>query len=413
MSIFGALRRERRALTESEWLLRALGATATATGRQIGANEALHISATYACVRVIAETIGSLPLVVYRRLASGGKVRDPGYPLYRLLHDQANPVMTSMEVREALTGHAVLHGNGYAEIERDGGDGIRALWPLRPDRMTVFSDPATDEPRYLYTAPDGRQVAIPWQNVLHLRNFGSGGLTGYSTIELFRESYALALAAEEYGARFFANDSRPGGVLEVPHKLRDPERLKASWEAAHRGMRESWRVAVLEEGVTWKQIGIPPKDAEFLGLRKFQIAEIARIFRVPLHMIGELDRATFSNIEHQALEFVMHTVRPWAVRWEQVIMRDLFFRQPGARGRFAEHVLDGLLRGDALARAQALAIQRQNGVLTANEWREIENRNPIEGGDALLVNGNMLPIGPDSRPAGAAPEGPATGEGGD
>jgi HK97 family phage portal protein len=405
MSILGALKRERRALTESEWLLKALGGNVSITGRQVGASDALRISAVYACVRIIAETIASLPLVTYRRLERG-KERNPRHRLYRLLHDLPNPEMTALELREALTGHAVLRGVAYANIQRDNQGQVTALWPLRPDRMTAFRDPATSAPRYLYTLPSGEQVRLEQQDLLRLRNFGSGDdLNGYSTISLFRETYGLALAAEEYGARFFANDSRPGGVLEVRGKLKDPERLKESWENAHRSMTDAWRVAILEEGVTWKQIAIPPRDAEFLGLRKFQISEIARIFRVPLHMIAELDRATFSNIEHQAIEFVVHTIRPWAVRWEQAIARDLWPGQVGEQTHFSEHVLDGLLRGDALARAQALAIQRQNGALTANEWREIENRNPLPGGDELLVNGNMLPAGQVGRPEAGA-EGP-------
>lgn len=407
MGVMSRLKHERRALTESEWLLKALGVHDSYTGRSVGVDQALTSTAVFGCVRIIAESVGSLPLPVYRRLQPQGKERDPRHPLYRLLHDAPNPEMIALAFREALTGHTLLRGNGYAEIQRDEAERVIALWPLRPDRMRVTRDEA-GELAYVYDLPEGKPVRLPTFNVLHLPGFGGDGLTGYSVISYFREAVALALAVEEYGGRFFGNNARPGGVLQVQKTL-SPEaakRLKTSWETLQGGLANAHRVAVLEEGVTWQQVGIPPEDAQFLETRRFQTTEIARIFRVPPHMIGDLERATFSNIEHQSLEFVMHTLRPWLVRWEQALGRDVFARQPGGSTRFAEHLVDGLLRGDAKARADALAVQRQNGVITANEWREIENRNPHPDGDALLVNGNMIP----ATQAGRAGQPATTGE---
>jgi HK97 family phage portal protein len=388
-----------------------LDTSPTAAGRAVTEESALSSVAVYACVRVIAETVATLPLLVYRRLGRG-RERAPDHPLYPLLHDQANPEQTAVEFRENLLGHALLWGNGYAEIERGPGGSIRALWPLRPDRMAVERDRA-DRLVYTYELPDGGRVPFPFASVLHLRGFG-GGLTGLSPVAMAREAIGLSLAVEEYGARFFGNDSRPGGVLQYPGTLSDEAltRLKSSWEQGMRGLAHRHRVAVLEGGVSWQQIGIPPQDAQFLDTRKFQLGEIARLFRVPPHLIGELDRATWGNIEHQAIDFVVHTIRPWLVRTEQALRRDLFGLLP-ARLRddyHAEHLVDGLLRGDAMSRAQALATQRQNGVITANEWREIENRNPIAGGDELLVNGTMVPVDQAGRAAdgaGGAAAGPS------
>lgn len=376
----------------------------TAAGKTITPETAVAYLPVYACVRVIAETVASLPLLVYRRLERG-RERDPRHPLYPVLHDQPNPEMTSFEFWEAMLGNALLWGNAYAEIERAGGT-IKALWPLRPDRMEAVRDRA-DRLSYVYILPDGQPVTFRPEQI-----FRWGCTGGLSPVAVARQAIGMGLAAEEFGARFFGNDSRPGGILTMDGKLSDTgaESLRRSWESMHSGSQNRWRVAVLENGVTWQAIGIPPKDAQYLELRKFQALEIARLYRVPPHLIQELDRATWGNIEHQAIDFVTHTIRPWAVRIEKAIGRDLFGATPSRRTHYAEFLVDGLLRGDAVTRATALATQRQNGVLTANEWREIENRNPMDGGDALLVNGNMLPADQVGLPPAPTPAPEPTGD---
>lgn len=359
----------------------------TATGRSVSASTAMNASAVFACVRVRAETVASLPWPVYRRLSGGGKERDPSHPLYELLHDQPNPEQTAIEFRENLIGHLDLWGNAYAEIDWDARGRVRALYPLRPDRVT--EEERDGQVYYVVTLPDGERKGLPAWRVWHTRGF-----MGQSVIANARESIGLALAGEEYGARFFGNDSRPGGVLKSPKVLTKEaaKNLKESWEAAHSGLENRHRVAVLEEGVEWQQIGIPPEDAQYLELRQFQVVDIARFFRVPPHKIASLERATFSNIEHQSIEFVVDCIRPICVRLEQSARRCLLTTEERPTW-IAEHVIDGLLRGDTASRYQAYAIGRQWGWLSADDIRELENQNPLPDGQgqSYLVPMNMTP----------------------
>lgn len=401
MSLLGRLVERRvHPMNETEWLLKALGGQATATGRQVGHTDALRIAAVYACIRVISETVASVPFVTYKRIGKNREV-DRNYHLYDVLHSAPNPEMTAIEVREVVTGHAVGRGNGYAEIVYDGLGRVRELWPLLSQYMEVFRRDDNGELAYLYTVPStGEKRALTWRQVFHLRNFGGDGLSGYSTIQLFRETFGLALAQEEFGARFYDNNSRPSGILESPRPMSKTAiaRLRESWDAAHKGLTNSHRVAILEGGVTWKQTSISQKDAEYVLGQKFTIAQIARIYRVPLHMIGELDKATFSNIEHQGIEFTTHTIRPWCVRWEQTSQRDLYARQPGARSHYSEHNLEGLMRGSTVDRYNAYHVSLQDGWQSINEVRERENLNPVEGGDDLRVPVNMQTLDQALKP---------------
>ncbi len=409
-SLIAPERRETTLRDPARWLLDWVsGGTPSASGKHVNETLALSYSAVYACVRVIAETIASLPWIVYRRLPDGGKERAVSHRLYSILHDAPNPEMTRVEFVETIVGHLELWGNAYAEIESDGSGRVTALWPLRPDRMTVL-EPTSERGRmYVYALADGSQTALTPGKILHFRGLGGDGRFGYSPIRLAREAIGLGLAAEEFGARFFANDSRPGGVLQHPGRLSESaaKRLKESWEDLHRSLTNKHRVAILEEGITWQSIGIPPEDAQFLETRKFQTEEIARIFRVPLHKIQNLDRATFSNIEHQAIEFVVDTVRPRCVRLEQRVNQQLFsdtFRQT----HFSEFLLDGLLRGDIKSRYEAYQSARYAGWMTTNEIRERENLNPIDGGDALWMPVNMANAATYGGPAPGAKTGGAT-----
>lgn len=381
-----------------------LGLTSrVASGISVTENSALTSSAVFGCVRVLAETVASLPLIVYQRVGEG-KERAPDHYLYNLLHDRPNEFMTSFEFRETLMGHLTLWGNAYTEIEYDARGRTRQLWPLRPDRMLRVEMTADGRRAYQYMLPSGETVWLSDNNVWHLRGFGGDGLNGYSVIRLMRESIGLGLAAESFGARFFGNDARPGGILEHPGVLGEEahKRLRESWESRHGGLSGSHRVAILEEGLQYKQIGIPPEDAQFLETRRFQVIEIARAFRVPPHMLGDLERATFSNIEHQSIDFVVHTIRPWLVRWEQSIQQRLMLAEERERF-YAEFLVDGLLRGDTQTRYQAYAVGRQNGWLSANDIRELENMNPVEGGDVYLVPLNMVPAGEAGIAASRAP----------
>lgn len=411
MSLFrrALLGGEQRTMTLAEldsWLDTAQygGGTKTDAGLWVDPSTAMTSAVVYSCVNVLAQTIGALPLLVYRRLAAGGKERAPEHRLYDLLHDAPNPEMTAYELRSCLVGHQCLWGNAYCEIERSDA-GIKGLWPLRPDRMTPARD-LDNRLVYDYKLPDGTTKRFQFAQIMHWRGLSSNGIIGYSPIRQAAESIGLDLATRKAGTTFFGNDSRPGGVLRHPGKLSKEAatRLRDTWEAGHRGLEQRQRVAVLEEGVEWQQIGIPPEDAQYLDTRKYGRSEIAGLYRVPLHMINDLERATFSNIEHQSLEFVKFTLTPWLVQIEQAIKRDLFGISEGKRSHFAEHLVEGLLRGDSQGRAAYLQTMRQNGALSGDEWRELDNLNPIPGGKgkAFWQPANMNELG--AKPPPPAPE---------
>jgi HK97 family phage portal protein len=370
----------------------------TTAGKNVNEHSAMQMTAVYSCVRILSEAVAGLPLHVYRNTDNGGKEKAIDHPLFRLLHDEPNPEMTSFNFRETLMGHLLLWGNAYAQIIRNGKGEIVGLYPLMPNKMTVDRD-SKGNLYYLYTrgtedAPtmEGSQVYLPPSDVLHIPGLGFDGLVGYSPIAMAKNAIGMAIATEEYGAKFFANGAAPGGVLEHPGTIKDPQRVKDSWNSVYQGSSNAHRVAVLEEGMKYQQIGISPEQAQFLETRKFQINEIARIFRVPPHMVGDLEKSSFSNIEQQSLEFVKYTLDPWVCRWEQSMARRLLLDSEKPR-YFIKFNVDGLLRGDYQSRMNGYAIGRQNGWMSANDIRELENLDRIpadQGGDAYLINGNML-----------------------
>lgn len=381
------------------WLLDALGGTPSAAGTRVNPRTALSAPAIQAAVRVIAETVGTLPLLVYERLERG-KRRAIEHPLYPILREQPNPEMTACVWLETQMAHLLLWGNAYSEIQRNGRGEVVALWPLLPDRTRLVRR-GDGEGFYETSVPDGTTVRLRREDVLHVPGLTFDGRTGLAAILLARESVGLTLAAEEYGARFFSNAAQPSGVLEHPGQLSEEavRRLREAWQATYGGLTNAHRVAILEEGMKWQQIGADNRNAQFVDTRKFQATESARLFRVPPHLIGDLERATFSNIEHQQIEFVVYTLRPYLVRWEQAINTRLFSQ--AARGRFfAEFLIEGLLRGDTQSRYAAYAVGRQWGWLSADDVRELENMNPLpdEQGGIYLVPANMLSAGALSDP---------------
>ncbi len=360
----------------------------TASGKTVNERTAMQTTAVYACVRILAETIASLPLNVYRS-TDNGKEKAIDHQLYYLLHDEPNPEMTSFVFRETLMSHLLLWGNAYAQIIRDGRGRILALYPLLPDRMTV--DRTTDGQLYFEYRKDTGYVILRPEDILHIPGLGFDGLVGYSPIAMAKNAIGMAIATEEYGGKFFANGASPGGVLEHPGVVKDPARIRESWNTVYQGSGNAHRIAVLEEGMKFQPIGIPPEQAQFLETRKFQTEEICRIFRVPPHLVANLDKATFSNIEHQSISFVVHTIRPWLVRLEQGMNKALL--TPSEKGQyFVGFVVDGLLRGDYASRMQGYAIGIQNGFLSPNDVRTLENMNTIEHGDIYAMNGNMLKL---------------------
>ena len=372
----------------------------TTSGKRVNEMSAMQMTAVYSCVRILAEAMAGLPLHLYRYTDNGSKEKAIEHPLYWLLHDEPNPEMTSFIFRETLMTHLLLWGNAYAQIVRNGKGEVLGLYPLMPNKMSVDRD-ADGRLWYTYTrstdeAPTmkGSTVKLHPYDVLHIPGLGFDGLVGYSPIAMAKNAIGMGIACEEYGARFFANGAAPGGVLEHPGTVKDPQKIRDSWNSVYRGTGNAHKVAVLEEGMKYTPIGISPEHAQFLETRKFQINEIARIFRVPPHMVGDLEKSSFSNIEQQSLEFVKYTLEPWVIRWEQSIMRALLSTQEKEM-YFVKFNLEGLLRGDYQSRMNGYAIARQNGWMSANDIRELENLDRIsaeDGGDLYLINGNMLPL---------------------
>lgn len=373
----------------------------TTSGKPVNERTAMQTTAVYACVRILAEAVASLPLHVYEYQDDGGKKLVHDHPLYYLLHDEPNPEMTSFVFRETLMSHLLIWGNAYAQIIRDGAGRVLGLYPLLPDKMDVQRDDRGNI-YYVYSRNSDENpmfkeygdIRLKAEDVLHIPGLGFDGLIGYSPISMAKNAVGMTLACEEYGASFFANGANPGGVLEHPGVLKDPSKVRESWNSVYRGVNNAHKIAVLEEGMKYQQIGIPPEEAQFLETRKFQINEIARLYRIPPHMVGDLDKSSFSNIEQQSLEFVKYTLDPWVIRWEQSLQRSLLL--PGEKGKyFIKLNVDGLLRGDYQSRMNGYAVGRQNGWFSANDIREMENMNPIpdeQGGNLYLINGAMTKL---------------------
>ena len=370
------------------------------SGKQVTERSAMQMTAVYACVRILAEAIAGLPVHLYRYTENGGKEKAIDHPLYTILHDEPNPEMSSFVFRETLMTHLLLWGNAYAQIIRNGKGEVVALYPLMPNKMTVDRD----EHGQLYYSyqrsndeaiPESGKVILKPSDVLHIPGLGFDGLVGYSPIAMAKNAIGMAIACEEYGAKFYANGASPGGVLEHPGTIKDPQKVREAWQSQFGGSQNSGKVAVLEEGMKYTPISISPNEAQFLETRKFQINEIARIFRVPPHMVGDLEKSSFSNIEQMSLEFVKYTLDPWVIRWEQALTRTLLTPDEKAT-YFIKYNVEGLLRGDYQSRMNGYATARQNGWMSANDIRELENLDRIpaeEGGDLYLINGNMLPMG--------------------
>lgn len=370
------------------------------SGKLVNERSAMQMTAVYACVRILSEAVAGLPLHLYRKDEGLRKQKAEDHPLYFLVHDEPNPEMTSFVFRETMMTHLLLWGNAYAQIIRNGKGEVVALYPLMPNRMQVDRD-KSGKLYYQYTtsaedAPTmkGNSVVLSPSDVLHIPGLGFDGLVGYSPIAMAKNAIGMAIACEEYGAKFFANGAAPSGVLEHPGTVKDPTRLRDTWQGQFGGSANAGRVAVLEEGMKYTPISISPEQAQFLQTRKFQINEIARIFRVPPHMVGDLEKSSFSNIEQQSLEFVKYTLDPWVIRWEQALARALLMGEE-KRSLFFRFNVEGLLRGDYQSRMSGYATARQNGWMSANDIRTLEDMDRIEaedGGDLYLVNGNMLPL---------------------
>jgi HK97 family phage portal protein len=381
-----------------------IGSGVAQSGAVVTPDTALRVSAVYACVRILAQSLAMLPLIVYR-VSDSGRIKAADHPLYMLLRTRPNSWQTAYEFRLMMMGHLALRGNAYARIIGSPDGSIAELRPLHPDRVRVVRL-TNGAIRYDVTDPNTSVVASYVQSeILHIRGLTSDGIVGLSPIAIARESIGGALATQDYSNRLFRNNARPSGVLTVPGKLSDQaaKRLKSDWATLHGG-ENVHGTAILEDGMLWKETGMTPEDAQFLQTRKFQIDDVARIFGVPPHMLGVLERSTMNNIEHQGIDFVTHTLMPWLVAWEQAIGRDLMTESERAE-LSVEFQVDALLRGDTESRYAGYAIGRQWGWLNVNEIRAREGLDPVDGGDMYLRPLNMV----DATDPAGAPSGPPGG----
>jgi len=393
-----------------DWFLQVFGGKPTGAGMNIGHDNALRIIAVYACVRVLSQGVASLPLILYKR-TKDGKERATRHPLYGLMHDSPNDRQTAFEFVEHGQSCLAMRGNAYSYIERDFRGQVVGVWPLNPEQVQLAEASNGD----LFYESTELNRTLPAREVLHLRGMSLDGKLGLSPIALAREGLGLAMAAELHGATLFGNGATPTGAVKMPKPLTEEQAndFRKSWRKVHGGADNANKIAILHSGMEYQQVGLSPEDAQFLETRKFQIAEIARLFGVPAHMINDLERATFSNVEHMSLAFVVHTLRPWLVRWEQRLNQSLL--TPSERKKyFFEFKVDGLLRGDTNSRYSAYHTGRQGGWLSVNDIRAMENLNPVEGGDEYLSPLNMKDAkeAADDKPTDDSTDEPAADDGG-
>jgi HK97 family phage portal protein len=365
----------------------------TYAGKDVSPETALSVSAVYACIRGIAETTSTLPKILYKRIPNGGKRRAWEHPLYPILHDALNKEMTAQVGWELGAAHACAWGNAYYQIIRNKAGDVAELWPLRPDRMSVERTGGVK--KFHYQQVDSTTRDFPAEQIMHIPAFGFDGLVGYSPIQMARNALALTMAAEEFGSKFFANDARPGMAIKHPKTLSDKsyDRLIQEFNDEFQGSGNSHKTKVLEEGMEIQEIGIPPEDAQFLQTRDFQVAEVARFYRYPLSLLESHGAAaTYASVEQFMLSFVIHTIRPWLVRFEQAINKNLLTVEERSQ-YFCETLVDSLLRGDIASRYAAYATGRQWGWLSADDILALENRNPLPGGQGqvYLTPMNMVP----------------------
>jgi HK97 family phage portal protein len=389
MSIFGRILGRfgySRSTTSNpaQWLVDWVsGGGPSSSGVKVSEQSALKYTPFWAAVRIISGTVAELPFIVYKRLANGGKERQPGHRVYSLLHDRPNDYMDSLTFLETRQAQVLTYGNSYAEIQRDGAGRPVALWPLLPDRTQRKIRDGV--PYYQVRTLTGETFELADYNVLHVKGLGFDGYTGYNVVSHHKEAIGYGQAVKEYGARFFSNDGSPGGVLQHPATLSDTAKkhLEESWNRNRAGLKQSHRMAILEEGMQWQQQGVDPKQAQALEVQKYTVDDCSRIFQMPPHLLGSMDRATFNNIEEQNLKFLAMTMLYWFRKWELECNYKLFM--PSERGRlFAEILVDALLRGSIKSRYEAYNIGRNAGFLCVDDIREKENMNPLPDGKGKI-----------------------------
>ena len=370
------------------------------SGEQVDEKSAMQIATVYACVRLLAESVAQLPLHLYRVTDHDGQEKAQDHPLYKILYREPNPEMTRFSYIEAVMTHLLLWGNSYSQIIRDGKNNVLGLYPLLPENVEIDRT-ESGELFYIYHAytnevpgEKNKDVIFQRDEVLHIPGLSFNGLVGFSPIAMMKNALGTTMAVEKYGSAFFKNGAQPAGVLEHPGVLKDPQKIRDNWTRAYGGPGNAHKVAVLEEGMQYKPISLPPEDSQFLSTREFGVEEICRIFRVPPHLVQDLKRSTFNNIEHQGISFVQYTLMPWLARIEQAIVKDLLMEDEKELF-FPKFNVDGLLRGDYKSRMDGYSIGISTGIISPNEARRKENMPPLseeEGGDFHIVNGTFIKL---------------------
>ncbi|WP_010498532.1 phage portal protein [Paenibacillus elgii] len=365
------------------------------SGVTVTETTAMRFATVYACVRVLAETLASLPIFVYRQQNSGRREKAINHPAYYLLHDQPNEEMTSYNWRETMMASLLLGGNAYSILTHNGRGQVIDAYPVPWYQVNVTRDPNSHELQY-WIMDRGKSEFYPRERVLHIPGLGYDGLIGFSPIRMNAQAVGLGMAQLEFAERFYGQGMNIGGVLEYPGELKDTaySRLKSDLMDRGAGLENSHIPLILEAGAKFSRIPMPLTEAQFIESRRLSKEDICSIYRVPPHMVADLSRSTNNNIEQQSLEFVQYTMLPYLSKWEQALNRKFFTQSERRQGYYVKFNVDGLLRGDAKSRAEALNVMRQNGVINADEWRELYEMNPqgSETGEVYLVNGNMKPV---------------------
>jgi len=368
------------------------------TGVIVNEDTAMRFNAVYACIRIISEDMGLIPTELrhWRDVTDRSKGSDPAYdhPLYDVLMYQPNPEQHSMIFDETMQSHILSSGNGYAYKSWDGKgrtNGLKLLnWvnmePKRSDKTGLIEYHFDDR---------GKDIVFSYEEIFHIPGLGFDGIVGYSPITMAREAIGLGMAAEEFASRFYSNGANIGGFISLPNAIRDKEATRKELKEKYEGLGKAHKVMILEEGAKFERLEMPLADAEFLATREYQDRQIAMIYRTPLKMIQDYSKGgTYNNNEQQELDYVKHTIMPWVVRWEQSIITRLITKRERMQGLFVRFGMDELLRGDSKTRADVNHLRRQDGVITTNEWRAMDDMNPRNEpeADQLIVNGNMRNI---------------------
>lgn len=369
-----------------------LGGNRSLSGVNVNEETSLKFSVVFASINNISQDISTVSTFLYGRNKKDERFKARDHPLYNILHDEPNSEMDDVTFKKLIMVHILAWGNFYAEIQYRKDGSIKALWPLNPSNTSKIRNPKNKKLYFRTILPNGKCVTLPEYRVLHCFGFTLDGLEGVSVLTFARESIGLGLAGEIFANKFFSNGATPGGVITHPNKLGDKARInmKKSWNEMHQGLDNAARIAILEEGVEFKSIGIPQKDAQFLETRQFQAKDVARFYRMPPHKVGIMDNATFSNIEHQSIEYVTDTLRPWTKGIEKAMKRQLLLSSEKSR-YFIEFNLNELVKGDIKTRYESYHKALNAGWMNIDEVRQKENMNPA-GLNIHLANGNLRSV---------------------